>query len=150
VPSRETIYLPELDAVLIGARVMVDGKQLWALYDCGKNAWFGVELPGADPIGKGTPVRNGHSHRDSSHVPPPGVFTRRHIRPARLRPTLLLEQPAEEHPFGGLPPDGRNRVDQRNFLGAHLDAVLRFTTAFDAALAHHGVETVGRSRARTE
>ena len=30
VPSRETIYLPELDAVLIGARVSVDGKQLWA------------------------------------------------------------------------------------------------------------------------
>ena len=52
--ARETIYLPELDAVLIGARVSVDGKQLWALYDCGKNAWFGVELPGADPIGKGT------------------------------------------------------------------------------------------------
>lgn len=54
VNSRETIYLPELDAVLVGARVSVDGKQLWALYDCGKNAWFGVELPGADPIGKGT------------------------------------------------------------------------------------------------
>jgi hypothetical protein len=54
VPSRETIYLPEFDAVLIGARVTVDGQQLWALYDCGKNAWFGVELPGADPIGKGT------------------------------------------------------------------------------------------------
>jgi hypothetical protein len=54
VPSRETIYLPELDAVLIGARVTVDGKQFWTLYDCGKNSWFGVELPGADPIGKGT------------------------------------------------------------------------------------------------
>ncbi|HZZ78338.1 MAG TPA: kelch repeat-containing protein [Gemmataceae bacterium] len=54
VPSRETVYLPELDAVLVGARVNVGGKQLWALYDCGKNAWFGAELPGADPIGKGT------------------------------------------------------------------------------------------------
>jgi hypothetical protein len=54
VPSRETIYLPELDAVLVGARVNVDGKPLWALYDCAKNAWFGLELPGADPIGKGT------------------------------------------------------------------------------------------------
>jgi hypothetical protein len=54
VPSRESIYLAELDAVLMGARVSVDGKLLWALYDCGKNAWFGVALPGADPIGKGT------------------------------------------------------------------------------------------------
>lgn len=52
--SRETIYLPELDAVLLGARVTLDGKPFWALYDCGKNAWYGVELPGADPIGKGT------------------------------------------------------------------------------------------------
>jgi hypothetical protein len=54
VNSRETIYLPDLDAVLVGARVSVEGKQLWVMYDCGKNAWFGVELPGADPIGKGT------------------------------------------------------------------------------------------------
>jgi hypothetical protein len=54
VPSRETVYLPELDAVLIGARVSRDGKQLWVLYDCGKNAWFGLDLRGADPIGKGT------------------------------------------------------------------------------------------------
>lgn len=54
VHSRETIYLPELDAVLVGARVTLDSKQLWALYDCETNAWMGVELPGADPIGKGT------------------------------------------------------------------------------------------------
>lgn len=54
VQSRETIYLPELDAVLVGARVSLDGKQMWALYDCGKNAWQGLELPGADPVGKGT------------------------------------------------------------------------------------------------
>ena len=53
-PSRETVYLPEADAVLVGARVHADGKLCWLLYDCGKNAWFGVELPGADPIGKGT------------------------------------------------------------------------------------------------
>jgi hypothetical protein len=52
--SRETIYLPELDAVLIGARVTLEGKPFWALYDCGKNAWYGASLPGADPIGKGT------------------------------------------------------------------------------------------------
>lgn len=54
VLSRETIYLPELDAVLIGARVAVDGKLFWVLYDCAKNAWHGIELSGADPIGKGT------------------------------------------------------------------------------------------------
>jgi hypothetical protein len=54
VPSRETVYVPELDAVLIGARVTVNGKPHWALYNCAKNAWFGAELPGADPIGKGT------------------------------------------------------------------------------------------------
>jgi hypothetical protein len=54
VPSRETAYIPELDAVLIGARVSEGGKRLWALYDCGKNGWCGVDLPGDDPIGKGT------------------------------------------------------------------------------------------------
>ncbi len=53
-PSRETVYIPEADAVLVGARVHADDKLCWLLYDCGKNAWFGVELPGADPIGKGT------------------------------------------------------------------------------------------------
>ncbi|WP_254512404.1 Kelch repeat-containing protein [Anatilimnocola floriformis] len=54
VSSRETIYLPEQDAVLIGARVKDDdGKFLWTIYDCAKNAWFGVELTGADPISKG-------------------------------------------------------------------------------------------------
>jgi hypothetical protein len=55
VSSRETIYLPELDAVLIGARVNETDKQpLWALYDCAQNAWFGLELSGADPISRGS------------------------------------------------------------------------------------------------
>jgi len=55
VHSRETVYLPELDMVLIGGRVPgPDGKPLWLLYDCGQNAWLGVALAGADPIGKGT------------------------------------------------------------------------------------------------
>ena len=53
VPSRETAYLPEADAVLVGAHVEVDGKPLWPLYDCAMNAWFGVEFAGADPVGKG-------------------------------------------------------------------------------------------------
>lgn len=54
VRSRETTYLPEADAVLVGAHVEADGKALWPLYDCAKNAWFGAELAGADPVGKGT------------------------------------------------------------------------------------------------
>jgi hypothetical protein len=53
VPSRETAYLPGADAVLVGAHVEVEGKLLWPLYDCGKNAWFGAELAGQDPVGKG-------------------------------------------------------------------------------------------------
>jgi hypothetical protein len=51
-PSRETIYLPEEDAVLVGAHV--PGKSHWLLYDCAANAWAGVDLKGADPIGKKT------------------------------------------------------------------------------------------------
>ncbi|QDU25535.1 hypothetical protein ETAA8_06040 [Anatilimnocola aggregata] len=54
VSSRETIYLPEQDAVLIGARVKdANGNFCWLLYDCAKNAWFSVELAGVDPISKG-------------------------------------------------------------------------------------------------
>ncbi len=53
VSSRETIYLPEVDGVLIGARIVdADDKPSWLLYDCEKNAWFGVRLTGADPIGE--------------------------------------------------------------------------------------------------
>ena len=51
---RETVYLPEQDLVLIGARVHHGEQQLWAAYDCAKNAWVGLDLGGADPIGKGT------------------------------------------------------------------------------------------------
>src|SRR5271169_5935753 len=50
--SRETIYLPDQDMVMIGAHVNLDGKSLWLTYDCAKNACIGVELGGADPIGK--------------------------------------------------------------------------------------------------
>jgi hypothetical protein len=54
LPCRETIYVPELDGVLIGGHVTAaDGKLLWPLYDCNKNAWVGVELVGEDPVGKG-------------------------------------------------------------------------------------------------
>jgi len=40
---------------MVGAHVAgPDKKRYWPLYDCAKNAWFGVELPGADPVAKGT------------------------------------------------------------------------------------------------
>jgi hypothetical protein len=53
-PSRETVYLPQQDAVLIGARVQIDGRWCWLAYDCAKNAWFGLDLGGDDPIEKGS------------------------------------------------------------------------------------------------
>jgi hypothetical protein len=49
-PCRETIYLPDADAVLVGAHA--PGGNLWLMYDCAANAWVGLELQGADPIGK--------------------------------------------------------------------------------------------------
>jgi hypothetical protein len=51
-PSRETVYLPEADAVLVGGHVEAGGKLLWPHYDCARNAWFGVEFAGTDPVGK--------------------------------------------------------------------------------------------------
>lgn len=57
VPSRETVYLPEADVVLLGARAVVNDKLLWLAYDCERNAWRGIELVGDDPIGKGTAGR---------------------------------------------------------------------------------------------
>jgi hypothetical protein len=50
--SRETVYLAEQDAVLIGKTIAVDGESLWLLYDCQKNAWFGVRLGGPSPLGR--------------------------------------------------------------------------------------------------
>lgn len=49
VHCRETVYIPEADLVLIGGKVQGD----WLAYDCGKNAWLGVELTGSDPISRG-------------------------------------------------------------------------------------------------
>ncbi|MSQ97370.1 MAG: hypothetical protein EXR98_22845 [Gemmataceae bacterium] len=51
-PSRETAYLADADAVLIGAHV--PGESAWLMYDCKSNGWLDVELNGADPIGKKT------------------------------------------------------------------------------------------------
>lgn len=54
VHSRETVYLPDEDLVLVGAHVRGgDGRVLWPAYDCAKNAWLGLELGGDDPVGKG-------------------------------------------------------------------------------------------------
>jgi hypothetical protein len=53
VASRNALYLPEHDAVLIGNRLTADGgKKPWLLYDCEKNAWFAAELAGDDPLAK--------------------------------------------------------------------------------------------------
>jgi hypothetical protein len=49
------VYVPELDAVLVGAHVSgADGKLLWPFYQCATNTWYGIDLGGADPVGKGT------------------------------------------------------------------------------------------------
>ncbi len=54
VPSRETVYLPDQDLVLLAARTRINERSLWLAYDCAMNAWKGLELTGDDPIGKGT------------------------------------------------------------------------------------------------
>jgi hypothetical protein len=54
VPSRETVYLPDADLVLLAARTRIYDRSLWLAYDCAANAWKGLELPGDDPIGRGT------------------------------------------------------------------------------------------------
>src|SRR5207249_4517959 len=54
VPSREAIYVPGADLVLIGGRVREEGERFaWLAYDCVKNVWLGIELGGTDPVGKG-------------------------------------------------------------------------------------------------
>jgi hypothetical protein len=52
VPCRETVYVPDADLVLIGGRVKADGGWRWLAYDCGRNAWVGIELSGEDPVGR--------------------------------------------------------------------------------------------------
>src|SRR5207249_2766332 len=43
VHCRETAYLPDADVVLIGGRARDNDGWLWLAYDCGKNAWAGLE-----------------------------------------------------------------------------------------------------------
>ncbi|MBA4186481.1 MAG: hypothetical protein C0467_00540 [Planctomycetaceae bacterium] len=50
---RETIYLPELDMVLIGARTKDSaGNWRWVGFDCATDGWVTITIPGDDPIGK--------------------------------------------------------------------------------------------------
>jgi Galactose oxidase, central domain len=59
VPCRETVYLPGADMVLVGGRVGdADGNWRWLAYDCGANAWVGLELGGDDPVGKAGAFNN--------------------------------------------------------------------------------------------
>jgi hypothetical protein len=59
-PSRETVYVPESDAVLIAARVARGESMEWLVYDCQRNEWRGVALAGDDPIGPaGAAMRGG-------------------------------------------------------------------------------------------
>jgi len=54
VPSRETVYIPEWDLVLLAARTRINDSWYWLAYDCATNGWLGIEFSGVDPIGKGT------------------------------------------------------------------------------------------------
>jgi hypothetical protein len=59
VPCRETVYLPDLDWILVGGRVKSEsGVWRWLAYDCAANAWVSVELPGDDPVGKAGSFNN--------------------------------------------------------------------------------------------
>jgi hypothetical protein len=58
-PCRETVYLPDADWVLVGARVKdAAGGWRWLAYDCAANAWLSVDLPGDDPVGKARAFNN--------------------------------------------------------------------------------------------
>ena len=62
--SREVVYLPDRDCVLVGARARDgDGRMRWPIYDCRANAWRLALLAGADPIGdpKGRSAGNSFS-----------------------------------------------------------------------------------------
>lgn len=54
VPSRETVYLPTEDSVLLAARIQINDRWQWLTYSCADNAWKAVDIPGDDPMGKGT------------------------------------------------------------------------------------------------
>jgi len=50
---RDTVYLPELDMVLVGARVKDSAwNWRWLAFDCATNGWTSLTIAGEDPIGK--------------------------------------------------------------------------------------------------
>jgi len=50
---RETVYVAHADGVLVGAcPTLSDGKPYWLFYDCARNTWLGVRLPG-ESVGVG-------------------------------------------------------------------------------------------------
>ncbi len=56
---REVLYVPHADVVLAGTRQAGGGGRFyWSYYDCARNAWAGVHLPGADPIGPRATARH--------------------------------------------------------------------------------------------
>lgn len=57
--SRETVYIPESDAVLIAARVPRGESMEWLVYDGGSNEWRGIALAGDDPIGPANAAMRG-------------------------------------------------------------------------------------------
>lgn len=60
VPSRETIYEPQSDNVLIAARTPRGDSMEWLVYDCPRNEWRGLAFGGDDPIGPaGASTRRG-------------------------------------------------------------------------------------------
>lgn len=69
VPSRETVYVPESDLVLLAARTRVDDRPLWLAYNCSANSWQGLSLTGDDPIGKGTIPQVFHNSVGLMHDP---------------------------------------------------------------------------------
>lgn len=58
-PSRETVYDPTGDAVLIAARTQRGESMEWLVYDCQRNEWRGIALAGDDPIGPASGPRRG-------------------------------------------------------------------------------------------
>jgi hypothetical protein len=50
--ARETVYVPDQDLVLVGARVLERHKG-WLAYDGEINSWLEIEFSGADPIPRG-------------------------------------------------------------------------------------------------
>lgn len=98
VPCRETVYLPDADLVLIGARVKGEaGGWRWLAYDCAANAWVSLDLPGDDPVG--TPPRAGAFNNSMGLMYDPArklvwaVGQHSHVHALRFDPKALKPEP---------------------------------------------------------